>query len=374
MKNFFLPFIAAFLFIGSLSAHDQSKQGRVIDFPDIPGYLTLKCDFHQHTVFSDGNVWPTIRVEEAMKDGLDAISLTEHLEYQPHKNDIPHPDRNRSFALALNAAKESKLIVINGSEITRRMPPGHANAIFISDANKMLVADSVEVFREAKRQGAFTFWNHPHWIGQSTTGIAALTDVHKFLLKEKLLDGIEVVNDVTYSDEALQIALEYDLTIMGSSDIHGLIDWDYKVPEGGHRPTTLVFAKERTAESIKEALFAKRTAVWYNNTLIGREEFVLPLVRQSLKVTGAEYIKKKTVLKVQIENNSDAEYILESSGEYTYQQHADIVTLKPHETTTLEVRTVEAKRNVQLSFSVLNAVIAPKKHPKVVFDIAVEEK
>ena len=29
-----------------------------INFPDIPGYQTLKCDLHIHTVFSDGSVWP----------------------------------------------------------------------------------------------------------------------------------------------------------------------------------------------------------------------------------------------------------------------------------------------------------------------------
>ena len=50
-----------------------------IDIPDLEGYLTLKCDFHIHTVFSDGTVWPTVRVQEAYKEGLDAISLTEHL-------------------------------------------------------------------------------------------------------------------------------------------------------------------------------------------------------------------------------------------------------------------------------------------------------
>ena len=26
--------------------------------PDIPGYITLKGDFHMHTPFSDGTVWP----------------------------------------------------------------------------------------------------------------------------------------------------------------------------------------------------------------------------------------------------------------------------------------------------------------------------
>jgi len=60
-----------------------------INFPDIMGYKTLKCDFHMHTVFSDGQVWPTTRVTEAVRQGLDAIAITDHIEYQPHKDDIP---------------------------------------------------------------------------------------------------------------------------------------------------------------------------------------------------------------------------------------------------------------------------------------------
>jgi hypothetical protein len=38
-----------------------------------------------------------IRVEEALRDGLDGIAITEHLEWQPHLKDIPHPDRNRAY-------------------------------------------------------------------------------------------------------------------------------------------------------------------------------------------------------------------------------------------------------------------------------------
>lgn len=60
-------------------------------------------------VVADGSVWPDIRVMEALQDGLDAISLTEHLEYQLHKADIPHPDRNRSYELALREAKDHHL-------------------------------------------------------------------------------------------------------------------------------------------------------------------------------------------------------------------------------------------------------------------------
>jgi hypothetical protein len=55
-------------------------------------------------------------------DGLDAISITDHLEYQPKQEDIPHPDRNRGYELALESAMETELLVIPGVEITRPMP------------------------------------------------------------------------------------------------------------------------------------------------------------------------------------------------------------------------------------------------------------
>ena len=78
-------------------------------------------------------------------------------------------------------------MVIKGAEITRDMPPGHNNAIFIEDANKLEIADSIEVFRETQRQGAFVFWNHPNWVAQREDGVARLTDMHRYLIKENLL-------------------------------------------------------------------------------------------------------------------------------------------------------------------------------------------
>src|SRR5690606_2210870 len=110
-----------------------------------------------------------------------------------------------------------------------------------------------------KNQGAFVFWNHPNWIAQRMDGVATLTPLHRNLIKDGKLQGIEVVNELTYSDEALQIALENNLTIMGTSDVHGLVDWDFKVPQGGHRPITLVFGKEKNSEGIKDGLFDRRT-------------------------------------------------------------------------------------------------------------------
>ena len=354
------------LTLASFQLLAQHGHNRRIEFPDIPGYKTLKCDFHQHTVFSDGSVWPDIRVQEAIKDGLDAISITDHIEYQPHIDDIPHPDRNRSYQLAKEAAKDKYLIVINGSEITRSMPPGHANAIFLQDANKLLMDDSVEVFRAAKKQDAFIFWNHPNWTSQAPDGIASLTETHKYLLKEGLINGIEVVNDVTYSDEALKIALDYNLTIMGTSDIHGLIDWQYNVPHGGHRPVTLVFTKEKTEAGIKEGLLNRRTVVWFNNILIGRSDYLVPLIEQSVTVVSAGYKGKTSVLALKIENNSDVDYIMENNSKYTLHRNADVFTVKANGFTKLEIKTIGKLEELELNFKVLNAVMAPKTHPEII--------
>lgn len=368
--KYFLPFLLFSCFATLLAAQAPHPHAhdRSIHFPDINSggmekLLTLVCDFHQHTVFSDGSVFPNIRVQEALKDSVDAISLTEHLEYQPHKDDIPHPDRNRSFTLAQQSAKPYNLLVINGSEITRDMPPGHNNAIFITDANKLLVDDPLKAFEEAQRQGAFVFWNHPNWVAQTKDGIAKLTDMHRQLIAKRQLHGIEVVNETTYSDEALQIALDNGLAIMGTSDVHGLVDWDYKIAEGGHRPVTLVFAKERTAEAIKEALFDHRTAVWFNNTLIAREREMMPLLAASVKVEKASYIGPSSVCEVLLRNDSDAEFVLFNTSEYTLHEHAGLVVLNPNGTTKIQVKTREQLPAFNLSFEVLNCVTAPGKHP-----------
>lgn len=359
-----VTFLLIITFITGVIAQDPSSNegSRIIEFPDITGYRTLKCDFHMHTVFSDGSVWPDIRIQEAVRDGLDAIAITDHLEYQPKKEDISHLDRNRGYQLALEAAKGQDLIVINGAEITRSMPPGHANAIFIKDANKLNQDDVMEVFREAKQQGAFVFWNHPHWTAQRKNGVAVLDDMHLKLFSEGLISGIEIYNHNTYSDEALDIALDYNLTLMGNSDIHGLVDWQYNVPGGDHRPVTLIFAKEKSEKAIKEALQQHRTAVWFDNTLVGSEEFLAPLVENSLNISRLEKAMVQTLM---IENHSDADFILENLSEYTLHNQASVFVVKSHETTKIQVKTIDVLSTFQLRFRVLNAFIAPGKHPEI---------
>jgi hypothetical protein len=85
-------------------SESEAVPKRQIQFPDTADYQTLVVDLHTHSVFSDGHVWPTVRVSEALRDGLDGLAITEHLEFQPHLSDIPHPDRNRAYEEALRAA------------------------------------------------------------------------------------------------------------------------------------------------------------------------------------------------------------------------------------------------------------------------------
>ena len=92
-----------------LSDGVEATESRELRFPPLAdGRLVLSVDTHTHSVFSDGHVWPTVRVWEANKDRLDAMAITEHLEYQPNRDDIPHPDRNRAFEIAVKENKRGR--------------------------------------------------------------------------------------------------------------------------------------------------------------------------------------------------------------------------------------------------------------------------
>mgnify|MGYP000392111643 CR=1 FL=1 len=354
-----------------IGQHSHTSE-HALTYPNLEGYVSLKTDLHIHTVFSDGNVWPTIRVQEALRENLDAISLTEHLEYQPHLDDIPPPDRNRSYDLALAEAKEHDLLIIHGSEITRSAPMGHNNAVFIKDANSLLTEKAEKSFSEAKKQNAFVFWNHPAWHAQNPKGNPILSDFQKERIKKGELHGIEVINSVDYNEESLALALDQNLTIMGTSDIHGLIDWDYT--EKGHdRPITLVFAKEKSLESMQEALFAGRTVAVYNSLLVGKAEFLNPLLKASIKVSSAKYIMKTQILEVELENVSSSPLLFENQMEYSFYSSSPVFEIPALGRYTLRIKTLEDKESIDLKLKAIGAFNAPKESPVITWNIPVEK-
>tara|TARA_Y100001970_G_scaffold36563_1_gene45160 strand:- start:2655 stop:3779 length:1125 start_codon:yes stop_codon:yes gene_type:complete len=341
----------------------------------------ISSDLHIHSVFSDGAVWPTIRVDEAIRDSIDLISLTEHLEYQSHLSDIPHNNRNRSFQIAGGYVQNRPLAVVHGTEITKPMPPGHFNAIFIKDANKFFdnnkePLDFRKAINEANEQEAFVFWNHPMWEANRSDGIAKLDPIHREVINKKLLHGIEVVNFDTFSEEAMQIALDNKLTMMGTSDVHILIDWDFNIEkESYHRPITFIMSENRTIKSIRDALFNGDTFIWYRDLVIGKHKNLRQVIDNNLKVVSKGYgyrDRKVEILQIELINKSVAPINLNYIGDYTFHNDYKFIEIQPKSSKTIYVKTKKVENKVNLEFEILNYVIAPKTNLKTIKTISIE--
>ena len=238
--------------------------------PDIPGYVTLKADFHLHSIFSDGEVWPTVHVREALRDGLDAVSLTEHLEYRPHKADVAG-SAWRAFEVARPLADRLGVLLVPGVEITRPVPgaksdwpvgSAHFNVLFPTDVDALDTPDLAEALSRAKAQGAFVFWNHPGFMGKPAEWFPHVGA----LFQAGLFNGIEVVNGDQFYPEALRWAAERSLTSLACSDAHLPMPAHLK---SAQRPITLVFARSRNLDGVKEALVARRTLAWLDRQVWG---------------------------------------------------------------------------------------------------------
>ena len=156
---------------------DLRAQNKIV-IPDTDKHLVLTGDMHIHTVFSDGNVWPETRVEEAYSEGVEVICMTDHLDDRHRKllkkGDFTR-DRNYSYDVAAKMGQKLGVIVIKGAEISRGMPPGHFNTLFISDVEPIAQASDAHDnhqkgmlagLKQAQKQNAFCVWNHPHWYAQ----------------------------------------------------------------------------------------------------------------------------------------------------------------------------------------------------------------
>ncbi|MCK7541792.1 MAG: hypothetical protein MZV63_68380 [Marinilabiliales bacterium] len=90
-------FLIALLLLGTMTLSAQQTD------TERPGTAGL-CDPemrlpHAYRLFRRQLVWPTTRIGEAWRDGLDAISITDHVEYQPRKQYVP-TDHNAAWKIA----------------------------------------------------------------------------------------------------------------------------------------------------------------------------------------------------------------------------------------------------------------------------------
>ena len=295
-----------------LDENRRPAQREQIIIPNVGAYQVLKCDFHMHTVFSDGNVWPTVRNQEVWQEGLDAYAITDHIEYTPHKEDVI-VNHNRGYELLKESAAKNNLILLKGNELTRDTPPGHFNALYNSDASEYIVSRDTaldkEALMKASAQNAFIFWNHPGW-KPGIEGSYEWIPFVDYLYQNKTLHGIEVINGFGIHLKALDWCIDKGLTVMGSTDMHSLVAHEYDLSkEYVHRTMTLVLAKERTAESIREALVAGRTVAWASKILAGKEEHVRALFEACVELMPVHYTEEKKngdkINYYELRNNSD---------------------------------------------------------------------
>lgn len=349
MKKKYFTLLALASIIGSstLSAQNinrvqepqiaNQKYRHNINIPNIDGYVTLKGDFHIHTVFSDGLVWPTVRVDEAWEEGLDVIAITDHIEYLPHKKYLDD-DFNTPYNIAKPRADMHNILLVKAGEITRGMAPGHINALFLDDVNKLNQETPMEAIEAAIEQGAFIQWNHPGWAAQQPD-TTKWWDFHTEIYEKGWLHGIEVFNSTEWYPIAIDWCRDKNLGFMANTDIHVVNSHKFNL-ESSDRPMTLIFAKDRTLESVKEAMFAKRCIARFADKLAGDQKLMEQLFHASVQIK-APYREVNGVAYFEICNSSDLPFTLElidSTSTITKN-----ITLYPQSSVNISCKSSESK-------------------------------
>lgn len=360
----------------------QPAQRLEIVLPQVNGYNIYKVDLHTHSIYSDGEVTPAFRVKEAYMDGLDAIAITEHIEYrriEPKmlkflkgytggkalkaentdliRNEITESgikaDLNYPVAEAVKESKKYGVLVIPGAEITREpVKIGHFNALFTTDNNTIYDPDPLQSLRNARKQGALIQHNHPGWRRTSCDK----TEFEVKAYNEGLIDGIEIANGGSLYLPIVDRAREENLFVAANTDIHPTTAEYYRL-KGQLRNMTLVLAKECTLEGIREALEAKRSLAMSGGYVCGDEQLLKDLFLASIKyeVIGTD---KKGVRTVLVTNMCSIPY------QYKTSKNALPVDLLPYHSIQFKVA-----KDKKLNLTLTNMLCGADKHPKVTLEL-----
>ena len=210
--------------------------------PDRPplrraGYVVLQADLHVHAFLGDGVLWPWDLAFEARRRGLDVIAITNH-------NQVVAARIGRFFANRMATP-----LVLIGEEITA--PDYHLIALGIDEAvsgDRPLEGAIADIHS----QGGAAIAAHPTRAFWPAYRAAALRE----------LDGAEVAHPLAYSrgpEELREFFARLRLVraraaAVGSSDYHAFASL------GVCR--TYVFARERSAAAVIEALRQGRTVAF----------------------------------------------------------------------------------------------------------------
>lgn len=312
--------------------YEKQTDRTEIIIPQVNGFNCYKADLHVHTIYSDGEVTPEYRVNEAWHDGLDILAITDHIEtrrqersmlkflknYSPDKKGfepvntrcsrgVPADERgiiadlNFSYELAKAQAKlYPDLFLIHGTEISREpVKIGHYCALFTKDNNTIYDRDALQTIRNARKQGALITHNHPGWERTSVD----ITEFEQKAYDEGLIDGIEIVNGGAFYPKIVGRAIEHKFYMVSATDCHKPNNFTTFF-----RNMTLIFAKEKSEAALKEALKARRTLGYAAGYVIGEEKLLNDLFHASVKAEKVYENKKTGKTTVLLSNNSSIAY------------------------------------------------------------------
>ena len=247
--------LAAVLFLCGVVGGSVADRGTRAPEPYRDGeYWVLAGDFHVHSFFGDGVLPPWELRREARRRGLDVIALTNHNHQASVVIDRWTFSLAGSRAGSFLAGDASDVLVMPGQEITA----GRYHLIGVGIANTVdWTQTAAGAIAAVHAQGGAAIAAHPtrwYWDAYDPRALAGL-------------DGAEVAHPLVEGDEELRDELiEFYERVraahpsaapIGSSDFH------VRAPIGLCR--TYVFARERSAQGVVEAIRSGRT-VAYDST------------------------------------------------------------------------------------------------------------
>jgi hypothetical protein len=197
-------------------------------------YYILAGDFHVHAAPGDGSLTPSALRDEAVRQGLDVIAITNH---------------NQFVAASLVPALADDIdrpIVLAGEEVTH--PDYHLIAVGI-DHSVRADLPAVDAIAAIHAQGGVAIAAHPTraFSGYDDDAALAVVDGTEVAHPER----VERYRKAYIETFARARRVNPHVAPIGSSDIHN-------TPSLG-QCRTFVFARERSARGVLEAIRAGRT-------------------------------------------------------------------------------------------------------------------
>jgi predicted metal-dependent phosphoesterase TrpH len=163
----------------------------------MPGYEPfLLCDFHVHTLWSDGKLSVAEVVDLYGSTGrFDAIAITDHI------------------------LMKKDLLVVPGAEITQNRLRGRKNSHIIAlDIKQYVSADqrADEILREIRRQGALSIACHPH---HRATRRLEISTCYLWDHREELSDLVDIW-EAANRDDLFSVTSLKHYPYVANSDFH----------------------------------------------------------------------------------------------------------------------------------------------------------